>query len=277
MMFSLNSCHLLYDYSGKYPDLFTEATSSLLGITSNSDPHADDHIEILETDSYGRKLAVYIGDSNLNKYIICLLISQKTEDDYVYYYSDKNFIFQDYNKGIKIETYDDIKNYCTQDQINTLKENNDWEQELNLDECINKKIYRKKPEILSRENVIKKFKIEYNSFLTYIDSITYEEYLKYLYENGILKEDEYQKIIYEAQSEVRYLIWTDLLTTDLSNNSIYNITLTGKKEKIIKSVILFFDKDGNIKDTTGVEEIIDPWDYADQLREFKIKNGWKET
>lgn len=135
-VFTATSCDLVYNgYSGACKDLYTVAINSLLhcrGYMNNPESWYDPEIELLESDSYGRTMFIYAEGSYLGRWN--LLISQKTENPFVYFYPDYNFI----------ASGNDV---FSDEQKNRLKELNDWGKELNLDKCSKSYIVNKKAEI----------------------------------------------------------------------------------------------------------------------------------
>ena len=81
-------------------------------------------INILDTDSEGRILFEYsardvIGGEHLEEYRTVLVICQKYDDDYVYFYEDICY----------------LKQYDTDEAIDRLKEQNDWGKALDESKC----------------------------------------------------------------------------------------------------------------------------------------------
>lgn len=108
----------LFKYNEDYPEFFSIAVYSLLGIQGKR----YDEIEVLEKDSKGRTLFAFVSnDSPVNDYetgFYSIIICQKTDSKYAYYYSDYNFI--------TAPTSEDI----SEAEILELKARNDWEKEL---------------------------------------------------------------------------------------------------------------------------------------------------
>lgn len=147
---ALSLCGCYYNgYEGEHVALYTEAVNSLLGINGFfDDPSlADSKIEILETDANGRVMYGYL-ESN----IIAVLIAQKSDAHYIYYYPDFNFIS---NSEPKVacnvynctECFDEyVKNHFTEENIKDLKELNDFSKPFNEDKCVKKQISKKHEE-----------------------------------------------------------------------------------------------------------------------------------
>ncbi|MDR2598892.1 MAG: hypothetical protein LBC73_01285 [Oscillospiraceae bacterium] len=129
------------EYTGDYPELFTIAINSLIGSKGFSeDPYSYEVvIEVVEIDDYGRKLFLYIEFGAQSNY--SLLISQTSNDEYVYFYPHYNFITV--TRGI---IYAQPNKVFSPEEIEKLKKNNDWNQELKLDNAVRARIVRIKPD-----------------------------------------------------------------------------------------------------------------------------------
>ena len=116
---------------GSIPSIFSIAIYSLLGVTGSE----FDDIEILEKDSKGRVMFSFCAygysiENNDNLYSI--IICQKSDLKYTYYYPDCNYIVAP------------TKNEISEEEICELKEKNDWDKELNQSKMIKAKITRRK-------------------------------------------------------------------------------------------------------------------------------------
>ena len=133
LLFSIAGCGFKVEHS----DLYTVALNSLLwirGASFQSDCDGPPYIEILETDSYGRVLFSYREKSWGDKSFASVLIMQKVEDGYVYFYPDVNFFSVESTKNMQVPVVFPDEN------IETLKQNNDWEKEIDLSVCTKKAI-----------------------------------------------------------------------------------------------------------------------------------------
>lgn len=88
-------------YEGHDYDLFSVAVNSLLGVNGYGGKGSGPKIQVIEEDNYGRKLFSYLGDGLGNSY--SLLICQKSDDKYAYYYPDFNIISAVHNSDIPLE------------------------------------------------------------------------------------------------------------------------------------------------------------------------------
>lgn len=219
LLLLFSSCGTYGYYRGKYPYLFTQITSSLLG-TGSYDPNIRETIYIVETDKYGREIFLTIDGSDLSGSIAVIGVCQKNDNENVYYYPEINFIQKTslvgsylVEEGNYIE--DCIKKHFTVDEINKLKERNDWNKPLIEEKYIKKTIYRKKPEIIEIDEVKKIVK---NKNTLYSQSIDNKGYFINAY----------------------------LLTNDLDSNLIYTATVIDYDDNV-KAFLLCFDNNKNLK------------------------------
>ena len=128
-----------FQYRGEHQDLYTVAVNNVfgaMGYASNGETTYDPSIEVIETDEYGRVMFFY--NENFfpyGTYGTALIIMQKSEDGYVYYYQDDC-----YTPYIKVENdivyqSSSYKLMFTNDMILQLKEKNDWNKPLVPDKC----------------------------------------------------------------------------------------------------------------------------------------------
>ena len=130
-----------FEYVGDYPELYSVAIHSILGqrgYASGSvggDPPA---ITVLGADDYGRRLFSYNeGLANIGHTLNHLVIIQKVEGDYAYFYPHYNFIIStiEYNWDF------------TDERIEALKEANSWNQSMSdSSEFVRVRIVRQKGE-----------------------------------------------------------------------------------------------------------------------------------
>ena len=116
-----------YEYRGEYPDLYSVGINSVLGSQGYraSEGNFPPDIYLLEEDGHGRKLFRY-SERNLVS-TQNLIISQKSDDGYVYFYPDYNLIAAP-------------ENNFTEKEIEALKKENDWGKEIDLSKCIRTEI-----------------------------------------------------------------------------------------------------------------------------------------
>ena len=109
-----------FTYTGNYPDLYSVALNSVLGLEGFelSSPARQPRISLLEEDDYGRRLFSYSEAST----IVAFLIIQKSDDVYAYFYPHYNFVIGSRNPWAFIdEDYENVK---------ALKEANNWNREM---------------------------------------------------------------------------------------------------------------------------------------------------
>ena len=247
IIFGTSGCWSRY-YKGDYPELFTVALNSLLGITGVAPNMIDDPgITMLEEDNYGRTLFMYREGRGLG---ISILISQKSDEHYVYFYPHYNFIiFETFAEmtartermeGLRLDQF-----YPEAiEQVDELKERNDWNQELNLEKSTRKEI-----------DVFNNF----NREGPVRDSILLELY------NIALGDDAFEH-------PLKYYV--NLLTTDDYGRSVY--WGTGGEWNNRRYVVMFFQPDGSFDEVKGFMEWEDRLHYQTALREFKERGGWNQ-
>ncbi|HAN21305.1 MAG: hypothetical protein A2Y15_07315 [Clostridiales bacterium GWF2_36_10] len=232
-----SGCDNFSRYKLDNPEFFTEATSSLLGVRGDE----FDQTCLIESDEYGRGMFAYNSYSSDSKKVFALLIYQKKDNKYIYYYSDCNYLVkpidEHYETSIPSE---EIERYFTKEDIEQLKSLNDWNKELDENKYFRTKIYKEKDDPISEDSVKKAFSTKRNS--------------------------------QEFNSGYSFF-----LSSDENDNSIYFVRGFDKNYNLTKSYIIFFDSKGNFNEVNGIEEVTDIWNYTQQLSDFKEKNGWKKT
>lgn len=219
-------------YSGENVDLYTVAINSVLWNVGNSygaDFARDSEINVIEKDEYGRTLFTYHEKYYVESSLCfsALIVSQYSSDGYVYYYEDCNYIIKEH---INIWEAVDFE----QDEINEIKELNDWNNELDLSKCTKKEINKNKPKIPTDSDAIKNKAIE---------------------ELG-------------TKDEIRVHLF--YLTGDNNDNFIIYGTVTLDADSYVHFVA-FVTSDGEIKEWLVPQE---PYNYQNELKELKIRNGW---
>ena len=140
------SCRDLYLYQGNDPELYSIALESVIGSRS----YVMNQVLRIEEDTYGRVLFAFIGD---NIYVmnsdqseaIAIVIAQKTDSNFAYYYDSSNAI-----AAISIHSLDEeltlkhIESYFDEAEIENLKEKNDWNKPINDEHLFRTEVTRKK-------------------------------------------------------------------------------------------------------------------------------------
>lgn len=132
----------------KIPDeaapYYAEAIASLLWCKGNSasiERIGRPEIKVIEEDSFGRVMFEYSeGWANVGlfktgaiyDYLLCaVLIAQKCDEEFVYYYPDVNFKCR---KLVKNDRYA-LPTELTENELTELKQLNDWDKEIDLSRC----------------------------------------------------------------------------------------------------------------------------------------------
>ena len=227
-----SGCYGKKDYTGDYPELYTAAIHSIPG-NQGYDEHPEfffsSTVEVLDEDDYGRVLFVYCEHE-----IYAVLVCQKADGDYVYFYPDYNYIAASKQKYPTMP-----EDYFTGDEIEALKEINDWNMEPDESKYISVRITTTKSNGPVKDKTVMEFYTE------------------------ILGSD----VSTRTRSGVKYL------TTDEYGRSIYLGYGTYGSSRV---VALLFDPDGTYDAKNGVMEMTrdDLYDCQDRLKEFKKVNGW---
>lgn len=220
-------------YSGNYPDLYTVAINSLLwngGHSTGADRYCDSEIKVLEKDEFGRILFTYYEKEfgMGTRSIFALIVSQYSEDGYVYYYEDCNYLNAEPEKHITSQQF-------SQEEIENLKVENDWDKEINLVKCTKKDIIREKRSLPTDKEAIKEAAVlKLNS--------------------GAIKEN----------------ICVFYLTSDNKCNFIAYGTVVNVDYELY--FVAFVNSEGEIIDWLIPENL---YAYQEELKNFKQKNGWQ--
>lgn len=242
-----------FEYSGNNSDLYTEAINSILG-AEGFNKHAEStmnnpFIKVVEEDQFGRKMFLYKERFALTEYSdnYFLLIAQKTENGFVYFYPDFNFTLCE--TIVEAESNDSTENEITyfdgQDgyyhlvgfsnsQIVELKKNNDWGVEINNGKCIKQKVSNQKE-----------------------DPLTPKE------KNELYKE------IFEKSRNDSYL-YINYVTTDDEGKLLYFVKKQIAELNDYRMIIIDGDKQYN-------QKINDVMAYQEQLAAFKREHNWKKS
>lgn len=229
-------------YGGEHPDLYSIAINSLLwttGISQTADRFADSEIIVLEEDAYGRILFSYWEKSYHRKDLApySLLIGQKTDGDYVYFYPDHNFI------SVERDPFSLKTDGFSEDEIGNLKRLNDWNEEIDLDKCVKVEITNKKPKPQISKEV---FDLLIKKAIGYEGEATLFRYADHV------SSDNYGRSIYCCFGIGS---WKD-------TNTIY--------------LVFIFNPDGSYNEETCILDPSDYYNYQDELKAFKELNHWNE-
>jgi len=141
----LSSCHDIYLYRSDFPELHSIAVESVIGSMSSE----MNRVLILDEDEYGRKLFAFMGDSDLEinmkyPYIIAVIVSQKTNNNYAYYYDTKNYIAVTAESEFNDLSIEKVNTYFSDSNLESLKLNNDWNKPINENQLFQVVVSRKK-------------------------------------------------------------------------------------------------------------------------------------
>ena len=222
-------------YTGSHSDLYTEAINSVPWLNGHSwgaDFICDPHIEIIDEDQYGRIMFTYREKyySGADISFSALIICQGSNEKEVFYYEDENYIVK------KQAVYSQNLEKFTEEEIENLKANNDWNKKINYDKCVRKEITKIKPEIPKKVEIENQIVNEFNL----IDG-EYSLYVDFLTNN---------------QDNSKYIIYGYIITNEQEN-----ICFIGLVEK---------------GDFLELKTIIpsDAYEYKTEFIEFKRINNW---
>ena len=137
-----------FEFTGEHPELFSVALSSILGAQGNAPGPVggplQPTIHFLEEDDYGRILFSYSEGNFISS--SSLVIMQRTEGNYVYFYPHYNFISSSVEYNWEF----------TDEDIEALKVSNSWNRALSSDsEFVRARIiYQKEVGPISREALV---------------------------------------------------------------------------------------------------------------------------
>lgn len=248
-----------YSYTGEYPELFTIAINSILGTRGYRAASIifNANIAIVDKDDYGRILFLYNEGADISTF--SLVIGQKSDGEYVYFYPHHNFIsisrpISSEGFGfISIERADGpyieapsipigkIKENFTAEAVEELKKLNDWNQPLNLERAI-------RAEIVDRR-VDRVGPIDDRALRQAYDQVFGDDAL-----GGMIS------------SRTRFFI------TDNYGRSIY--VAWGRERRY---TVILFQPDGSFDVERSVMELHDRQQYQDELKTLKELNGWNES
>jgi len=157
----LTSCRFFEPvrYTGDYPELFSVAIGSALGMTGyerEGGRHVAAGVVPIEEDRFGRVLFRYSEEAIfrevdhdsgrvIGRRVVVYIVAQIADGDYVYFYPHYNFIIRG-ESGVRVfESYfEDIPRVSNED-LTALKEANSWNQEMSDDSAFDRvRIVRRK-------------------------------------------------------------------------------------------------------------------------------------
>jgi len=232
----LTACHDTHIYRGEFPELHIIAIESVIGTIGDE----MNRVIFLDEDMYGRKLFAYLGRAYFNReleepYSLAIVIAQKTNDQYAFYYDTNNYIVvtveSKYNELYEEKVY----SYFTQDEIDALKVANDWDQPINETRLFRADVVRKR---------------NYNKF-----DIRNLRPFANQFEGEILNS---------------YIL---CYSTDKNGKTLLAVMTKDQNSKY-RTYLVMLDKVGNLVSDKSIIEIIDHLEETSIIRDFKILNGW---
>ena len=243
-----------YSYRGDYPELFSVAINSILGTRGfiQTSRVFNPDIKVVDIDDYGRVLFLYHEGGGIST--INLVISQKSDDEYVYFYPHHNFIsiasmvsgrgFWYYLNNPPMP----IEESFTREAIEELKRRNDWNQPLNLDNAIRTKIVNIKADSVGPIS---------NRVFNQAYVLAFEGDARERPAPSFFIADKYGRSLYLAGG--------------------YAGSRTGSGViHGFRFIVLLFQPDGSFDVERGVMELHDLQQYQNELKAFMELNGWNE-
>ena len=233
-----------YIYNGDHPELFTVAINSILGVKGYilSERVFSPDIDIVEVDDYGRTLFLY------HENTISLVVSQKSDDGYVYYYPYHNFItIQRFASGKGYWNYvneqipmEEIEDSYTPQAIEKLKNDNDWNNPIDLSKAVKTEIVNTKTD-------------RYGP----VDYKVLQQLYRELFDEKISKN--------EARRYFAYFV------TDDYDRSIYTVWSSEYEYYVI-----LFKPDGSYDNKNDILVLSDAYNYQDEVKEFLDSHLWNK-
>ena len=244
---------LPHAYLGPYADLNSEVTNSILGIYGVD----NNTIVVVEEDSYDRRLFAYWGQTNAadttlknSHWIYAFLITQKSNEKFVYFYPDYNFILYrgESERTVRLsneELVQRAKDPAYAYDIEWLKQKNGWGEPLDESKMVGV--------LVSQQN------LERASNFTLVSDEAKEKARRQIasYNDG------------EERGAFLYLT-----TDDYARHIYFFRVIKDEDESYLKSYVVMFNKDGSFDEVNGIMEITNLWNYQDDLKAFKDRNGW---
>ncbi len=243
---------LPFEYGGEHPDLYTVAINNIFGAQGyhhNGEVPFDPYIEIIETDSQGRVLFLY---DESNDFGTALVIMQATDGEHVFYYQDDCYYPYAYSEPTPYDAkYTDL---FTEEEIDALKELNDWNEPLNTAKYTSATIaYRKGEGALELDDDDFEEAIRaYADTLGYLDDDTLYRYHEYC------GRDKYGKEIYYVYAIGDYALGEGVSPD--SSTHYFNLAL-------------IFNADGSCP-LSNIYEIAEETNLYNYIRAFKDNCGW---
>lgn len=244
-------------YKGEYPELCSAAWVNLpmaSGASFNGEIIYDPGVIVLETDGEGRTLFYYneSGSSYWN-----ILITQKSKDGKVYFYSDDCYLSHPWLEEYFFES--DVKNMVyeciSEEELSAFKALNDWGMPINDAKCESTEIITKKSEGKHNPGETK--------FEEYAEEY-YERVSRYIHpkNNNLARISSY--ITCDSYGRELYIIesWVEDYDIKFETMTYYNLLM----------VIM---PDGSC-DTSTIIMVENPYECRDEIKAIKESNNWNK-
>jgi hypothetical protein len=230
------SCRDMDIYNGNDPELHSVALESIVG--SRSDWMNE--VLRMEEDSYGRVLFAFFGANlywtvNGQKDVLAIIIAQKADSDFTYYYDSNNAIAIYVDQLNERLTLSLLESYFDEEDIEELKVKNDWNKPIN-------------DKLLFRTEVTRKKTCKVNDR----DLLPYKDLL-----GGNL----YHGIQCYGKDRNGYMLVS--VESELSNQS----------SRTFAIYLLIVNKDHELISPDAVMRVTDIFDM-EAIKRFKEENGW---
>ncbi len=230
------SCRDTDIYNGNDPELHSVALESIVG--SRSDWMNE--VLRMEEDSYGRVLFAFFGANlywtvNGQEDVLAIVIAQKADSDFTYYYDSNNVIAIYVDQLNEKLTLNLLESYFDEEDIEELKVKNDWNKPIN-------------DKLLFRTEVTRKKMCNVNDR----DLLPYKDLL-----GGNL----YHRIQCYGKDRNGYMLVS--VESELSNQSSRTFVI----------YLLIVNKDHELISFDAVMRVTDIFDM-EAIKRFKQENGW---
>jgi hypothetical protein len=232
----LSACHDTKLYRREFPDLHIIAVESVIGSINDE----MNRVVVIDEDDYGRKLFAFsgfspMGHNNNSTSIIAILISQRTDHEYSYYYDSLNFISKTIDSEFIDLSVQEVNNYFSQEDFEKLKTANDWNKPIDEEKLFRVEITRKKVCDIEAKDVRK-----YSDFF----------------------------------SEELYYSSINCYATDQNRLTLVYVLSSSISESGYNRIFLFlFNRDHELISTKALIHISSQSDI-EAIYQFKLQNGW---
>ena len=231
------------DYRGEYPELFSVAINSLLGAKGywTSEIRHEAGVSPFGEDIYGRIIFSYWENSGVSTNT--LLVMQKSDEEYAYFYPNINFISAPLEYLIR--HYDENGRFYRAsfpgEMIEELKKLNDWGLPLEPERMVSVEVVRTKRSGPFGRNELR------DAYRFALGDYAHNRHVHYTF----FRTDEFGRSIY------LFSRWPSMVASTDNRHS-----------------IVLFQPDGTFDENIGVMHLTDFFNYQSQLAGFKDLNDW---